>query len=463
MSHDPLPSYPMLTKQKYSGLLQKRNTKNLSLKIYDSDYAIDNNIKFNKTEPNISNNNVNAVYVEDFIKNNGNSNKNNTGNSNNCSNNKITYFESDHKNPEDDVNNNISKKLQDFKIPSPTNKLNQSYISKRIPLVTRKSDASIYCLPVTKSTEHSALVNNFDINFKEKKSTLSRNHSLSLSINTSTMSQPLRGRSQTISDSNALAPIVNIPNNKNCNYNTNETNFKTSSNMTKLSNSLNSTSTGKTAWIFPQSEFKLPSTKDNLDPDLIYQEVFKKNVYPNGPLLVIPPNIYLYSEPNVKELLNFDVIINVAEEMPNLNDKIPNNKQNAIDYYHVEWSHRSKISEDLERLTTIMNNASLQNKKILIHCQCGVSRSASLIVAYIMRYFDLNLNDAYCKLKSIAKDISPNMGLIFELMEWNEYLEKITKSKSDGENVKSDNEQNSFSTNGSSPNTSCEFIIETPI
>lgn len=76
-----------------------------------------------------------------------------------------------------------------------------------------------------------------------------------------------------------------------------------------------------------------------------------------------------------------------------------------------------------------MHTAVTKGKKILVHCQCGVSRSASLIVGYMMRYENLALNDAYAKLKEIAKDISPNMGLIFQLMEWNDMLPSLRNNE----------------------------------
>lgn len=157
------------------------------------------------------------------------------------------------------------------------------------------------------------------------------------------------------------------------------------------------------------------------DEDLdSYSETFKENHYPSGPLLVIPPFIYLYSEPSLKEVMGYDLIINVAKEITNYKEQLPLSKQPC--YYHFTWSHTSQITKNLPQLTELVHNAYLNQKKVLIHCQCGVSRSASLIVAYMMRYDRLNLNDAYNKLKSIAKEISPNMSLLFQLMEWEDWL-----------------------------------------
>ncbi|GMM48504.1 tyrosine/serine/threonine protein phosphatase [Pichia kluyveri] len=140
--------------------------------------------------------------------------------------------------------------------------------------------------------------------------------------------------------------------------------------------------------------------------------------YPNGPICVLNPNLYLYSEPTLKELYDFSVIINVAEELTNYSQLLPN----SIDYYFIPWSHNSHLFNDFQYLTSIIDKSLKANKKILIHCQCGVSRSASLIIAYYMKFYNLNYNDAYNRLKEIVPQISPNLNLIYELIEWGDFL-----------------------------------------
>lgn len=162
----------------------------------------------------------------------------------------------------------------------------------------------------------------------------------------------------------------------------------------------------------------------------------KLNAYPNGPTCVYDPYLFLYSEPTLNEIEEFDLVINVAKELippftttAELNKLIDKNDSNIIhlnhkkvQYYYIPWTHTSKIVNELPVLTDLMQDYLNNGKKILIHCQCGVSRSASLIVAFLMKLKHLNLNDSYNLLKSNAPDISPNMSLIFQLMEWGETL-----------------------------------------
>ncbi|AGO11545.1 AaceriADL245Wp [[Ashbya] aceris (nom. inval.)] len=153
---------------------------------------------------------------------------------------------------------------------------------------------------------------------------------------------------------------------------------------------------------------------------LSYNDVFNGNAYPGEPLCVIAPGLFLYSEPTIEQVLQFDLVINVAKEIADFTSQIPEGSRTQ--YYHFKWSHTSKICSNLEEITALIHSAICEGKRVLVHCQCGVSRSASLIVAYIMRYRSMPLNEAYNYLKNVAKDISPNMSLIFQLMEWGEQL-----------------------------------------
>lgn len=154
-----------------------------------------------------------------------------------------------------------------------------------------------------------------------------------------------------------------------------------------------------------------------------------KIAYSKGPICVMEPNLYLYSEPTLREVTGFQVIINVAQEIKDYSQEVEkHNSQfnDNIEYYFIPWTHTSKLTIDFPNLTNIIDNALKANKKVLIHCQCGVSRSASLIMAYFMKVRGTGYNDAYSSLKEKVPQISPNLSLIYELIEWGEQLENKT-------------------------------------
>lgn len=70
---------------------------------------------------------------------------------------------------------------------------------------------------------------------------------------------------------------------------------------------------------------------------------------------------------------------------------------------------------------------------ILVHCQCGVSRSATLVIAFVMQAAALRygfaqtqaltgMHDCYEMVKELSASISPNISLIYQLVEWERYL-----------------------------------------
>ncbi|KAK9374333.1 dual specificity phosphatase [Lipomyces chichibuensis] len=205
-----------------------------------------------------------------------------------------------------------------------------------------------------------------------------------------------------------------------------------------------------------------------------------EKAYPSGPVEVYADNIFLYSEPCICIASQFDVVINVAREVsnpfanrskpvpPEIDTDMPlsppsitssdlsspvspvsiaqqpipqlnpqsadnafheqccgvaaNNDLKTPEYISIPWEHTSRLTPDLPYLTSVMARRASEGKKILVHCQCGVSRSASLIVAFVMKETGWDLNQAYAWVKRKAPAIGPNMGLIYQLMEWGRIL-----------------------------------------
>uniref|UniRef100_V5EWX5 protein-tyrosine-phosphatase n=2 Tax=Kalmanozyma brasiliensis (strain GHG001) TaxID=1365824 RepID=V5EWX5_KALBG len=102
--------------------------------------------------------------------------------------------------------------------------------------------------------------------------------------------------------------------------------------------------------------------------------------------------------------------------------------------------YAAKIAADADACSALQDDASLDQVqtnpspgKVLVHCQCGVSRSATLVIAFVMqaaamRYgFEaartlLGMHDCYNMVKEKSSSISPNISLIYQLVEWERYL-----------------------------------------
>jgi tyrosine-protein phosphatase len=106
-------------------------------------------------------------------------------------------------------------------------------------------------------------------------------------------------------------------------------------------------------------------------------------------------------------------------------------KYRTPEYIHMPWEHNTDIVPDLFKLVKIMDDRVKQGKRVLVHCQCGVSRSASLVVAYgLYKEPEVSVQEAYDKAKKRSKWIGPNMNLIMQLQEFRNGLLRQTQSRS---------------------------------
>ncbi|KAF2009170.1 hypothetical protein BU24DRAFT_401833 [Aaosphaeria arxii CBS 175.79] len=214
----------------------------------------------------------------------------------------------------------------------------------------------------------------------------------------------------------------------------------------------------------------------------------KPAAYPNGPICIYESGVYLYFEPTAEQAREFDVIVNVASEVKNPFTHPVQASQKDLDarridgppaenvdfaaiperankssfdvqnnspttpkatpsfksiapsfeldgngkpeYIHMPWEHNTDIVPDLYKLVKTMDERVQQRKRILVHCQCGVSRSASLIVAYgLYKNPGISVQEAYDAVKKRSKWIGPNMNLIMQLQEFRNGLMRANEGR----------------------------------
>ncbi|KAG2457854.1 STYX protein, partial [Polypterus senegalus] len=73
-------------------------------------------------------------------------------------------------------------------------------------------------------------------------------------------------------------------------------------------------------------------------------------------------------------------------------------------------------------------DSSLQNGgKVLVHGNAGISRSAALVIAYLMETFGLKYRDAFSHVQERRFCINPNAGFVHQLQEYEAiYLAKLS-------------------------------------
>ncbi|TDL28577.1 hypothetical protein BD410DRAFT_834652 [Rickenella mellea] len=204
--------------------------------------------------------------------------------------------------------------------------------------------------------------------------------------------------------------------------------------------------------------------------------------YIDGPVQILP-GIWLGSEDNARDwkcLVERGIksILNVAKEVnspfdslaaqplrpfastPNLHESFttsgnfypahgPSGRP-AMHYLKLPWSHGQSdlVADGFVSAMDFVDEAVDRGDGVLVHCQCGVSRSATIVIALVMRaaatasplvppeVWELKsggMHAAYAFVKSKSKWVGPNMSLIYQLLEYERVLCGRSKSPSASE------------------------------
>lgn len=87
-------------------------------------------------------------------------------------------------------------------------------------------------------------------------------------------------------------------------------------------------------------------------------------------------------------------------------------------------SSQQDLKQYFEEAFEFIEKARMAGGKVLVHCQAGVSRSATITISYILRKTTLNAYDAYKFVKSKRDVVSPNLNFMGQLMTFEEALNK---------------------------------------
>ncbi|KAJ3809725.1 hypothetical protein F5876DRAFT_43269 [Lentinula aff. lateritia] len=84
------------------------------------------------------------------------------------------------------------------------------------------------------------------------------------------------------------------------------------------------------------------------------------------------------------------------------------------------------LEPQLEPICDWIDQARQEGGQVLVHCRVGVSRSATVTIAYVMKHLSLPLVDAYLIVRSrrLSVLIQPNMRLLYNLLGWEIKLAK---------------------------------------
>ncbi len=102
-----------------------------------------------------------------------------------------------------------------------------------------------------------------------------------------------------------------------------------------------------------------------------------------------------------------------------------------IKYLHLQLEDmedvllKDRFDETIHFMDTAFENPS---NRILVHCNLGISRSTTIILAYLMRTYNATLLDAFKFLRHRRPIVCPNMGFLRQLIDYENELFSHTYS-----------------------------------
>ncbi|XP_073775973.1 dual specificity protein phosphatase 13B isoform X1 [Danio rerio] len=156
---------------------------------------------------------------------------------------------------------------------------------------------------------------------------------------------------------------------------------------------------------------------------------------PTGHVNHVWPNVYIGNEVAARDkpmLYNMGIthIVNAASGPPHVNTGPRFYRDMNIDYYGVEAddSFDFAISGFFYATARFIRAALSKNGRVFVHCLMGVSRSATLVLAFLMICEDLTLMEAIKAVRQ-HRDICPNPGFLNQLRHLDMRLVRERKKK----------------------------------
>eukprot|EP01098_Paradermamoeba_levis_P014637 TRINITY_DN7073_c0_g1_i1.p1 TRINITY_DN7073_c0_g1~~TRINITY_DN7073_c0_g1_i1.p1 ORF type:complete len:175 (+),score=30.79 TRINITY_DN7073_c0_g1_i1:39-563(+) len=145
----------------------------------------------------------------------------------------------------------------------------------------------------------------------------------------------------------------------------------------------------------------------------------RKIKWPQTPSLILEPFLYLGSATDATDIASLDQhgithILNLAAaEVATAGFYGDTRKEVHI---QAQDDEEYQIHQHFDECFNFIDEAKSSGGKVLVHCKAGVSRSASVVVAYVMKEKKMKVSEAIQFVLEKRSCISPNEGFVDQLL-----------------------------------------------
>jgi len=109
-------------------------------------------------------------------------------------------------------------------------------------------------------------------------------------------------------------------------------------------------------------------------------------------------------------------ILNSAKECPDSFTANPNFSYLRLDL--LDCAAQTIDCAVFEQAFAFIDEARAKGRKVLVHCKAGQSRSATIVISYLIRTNHWTLQQAYKYVQDRRPAVSPNLGFIAQLINF---------------------------------------------
>ncbi|XP_073676564.1 dual specificity protein phosphatase 1 [Garra rufa] len=159
----------------------------------------------------------------------------------------------------------------------------------------------------------------------------------------------------------------------------------------------------------PLSSSCHPNTADSSCTTPLYDQ--------GGPVEILPflylGSAYHASRKDMLDMLGITALINVSSNCPN-------HFEDHFQYKSipVEDNHKANIGSWFNEAIEFIDSVRNKGGRVFVHCQAGISRSATICLAYLMRTNRVKLEEAFEFVKQRRSIISPNFSFMGQLLQF---------------------------------------------